>query len=194
MNTIKIILGLVPFALFSLLAHELPVGWAALIGAATAIILLLSDLRHGVKLVPAAGILVLGAFAAIGFLAGPGAASVLADFGRGLATLVLALLILATAKVAPFTAAYARETVQKQYWTSDRFLSSNRRISLAWGLSILAMAASHLIAETLAVGGVDRPILDALLNWGVPIYAILTTVKYTKRISGDDSRPAPAAA
>ena len=191
MNPVKIILGLVPFALFALLAGIMPVGWAALIGVLAAIIVLALDLKGGVKAVPVVAVLTLGAFAAIAFLEPAGTATALGTYGRGLATLALAAYILITAGFAPFTAAYAKETTPKQYWGSPRFVSLNRRISLAWGGTVLVMAAGHLVAETLSANGLNAPIILAALNWVLPIVAIIQTVKYTKRTIGADATPQP---
>ena len=184
MNPVKIILGLIPFALFTLLAGFVPVGWAALIGAVAAAVVVLSDLRRGVKTIPVLAVGVLAIFSVLGFVGSTHLQLVLADYGRGLATLILALVILATVPFAPFTAAYARETVPEQYWTSEKFRSENRRISLAWGLTVLVMAAGHLAAESLAIAGAAVPPLPFLLNWALPILAIIATVNYTKRTTG----------
>ena len=192
MNPIKIILGLVPFALFTLLAGVLPVGWAALVGMLAAIVVLLADLRGGVKAVPVVAVIIMAAFAGIAFLGGHEIAVALGTFGRGLATLVLAGFILVTVPFAPFTAAYARETTPKEYWGSEKFVTLNRRISLAWGGTVLVMAVGHLLAEGINAAGVTMPIIDAALNWGLPIFAIITTVKYTKRTIGADTTTQPA--
>jgi hypothetical protein len=192
MNPVKIILGLIPFALFSLLAGVMPAGWAALIGSIAAIVVLAADIRTGIKAVPVVAAITLGAFAALAFLGGPDIASVLGSYGRGLATLVLAAFILITAGFAPFTAAYAKESTPKQYWGSEKFVSLNRRISLAWGGTVLVMAAGHLIASAISAAGVTAPVIMAALNWGLPILAIVMTVKYTGRTVTAQTAPQPA--
>ncbi|MFF2051827.1 hypothetical protein ACFVU2_09525 [Leifsonia sp. NPDC058194] len=181
MSPLRIVLGLIPFALFQLLATAMPVGPAALIGMAAAIAAVLLDLRGGVKAVPAAGVVILGGLALVGFLAAPPVVAFVGDYGRGLATLLLALFILGTAPFAPFTAAYARQSVAKQYWRSLRFVATNRRISLMWGLAVLAMSVGHLLASALVGSGAAFPGLVVILNWGVPIAAIVATIKYTAR-------------
>jgi hypothetical protein len=191
MNSVKIILGLVPFALFSLLAGSIPIGWAALAGMLAAIIVLLADLRGGVKAVPIVAVITMAAFAVLGLLGGHAIGLVLGTYGRGLATLVLAAFILITAGFAPFTATYAKETTPKQYWGSETFVRTNRRISIAWGGAVLVMAVGHLLAEGIAAAGITMPIIDAALNWGLPISAIIATVKYTKRTVGTDNAPQP---
>ena len=194
MNPVKIILGLIPFALYALLSTVIPVGGAALAGAVAALVVALADIRRGVKAVPVVGVVVMGAFAILGFVASEQVQHLLADYGRGLATLVLAAFILVTAWFAPFTAAYARETVSKQFWGSARFVAVNRRLSLAWGLTVLVMAVGHLAASGLAVAGAAVPPLPFILNWGLPIVAIILTVRYTRQVAGSASESPSQAA
>jgi hypothetical protein len=114
MNPVKIILGLVPFALYALLAGVMPAGWAAVIGMLAAVVAMIVEFRGGIKAVPVVGIVVLGAFAWLGFAGDPFVQSLLEYCGRGLATLALAIYMLATAGFAPFTAQFARQSVPKQ--------------------------------------------------------------------------------
>jgi hypothetical protein len=193
MNSVKIILGLVPFALYALLAGVMPVGWAALIGMLAAVVAVIVELRGGIKAVPVVGIVVLGAFAWLGFAGDPFVQSLLEYYGRGLATLALAIYMLVTAGFAPFTAQFARQSVPKQYWKSERFIRINRHLSLAWGGVVLVTAVCHLIAGGLVVAGASAPIIVLGLNWAIPVFAILWTVKYTKRVVGADTPAATPA-
>lgn len=181
MNPTKIILGLVPFAMFSLLASVIPTGWAALLGVLPAIVMIAMDARTGIKALPVASAVMLAALSLIAFTAGHEASSVIGAYGRGLGTLLLAGYILITAGFAPFTAAYARETTPREYWGSATFNAVNRRISLAWGGAVLLMAVGHILAAAIAADGSVRPIVLVVLNWGIPVAAIVATVKYTVR-------------
>jgi hypothetical protein len=192
-NPTKIILGLIPFALFAVLAAWIPVGWAALAGAAVAVVAVLLELRGGVKALPVVGIVVLGAFAAIGFTGGAFAQTLLQFYGRGLATLALALYIFATLGFAPFTAQFAKQIVPREHWASERFVRVNRHLSAAWGVAVLVTACSHLLAGAVEAAHVSAPIIVLALNWGLPILAILWTLKYSKRVAGQDASPAVTA-
>jgi hypothetical protein len=194
MNPAKIILGLVPFAVFGLSATWVPLGWAGLLGLVAAITCLLLDLRAGVKALAVVGVVTMAAFAAVGFLVAPSVQDVIGDYGRGLATLVLGVYILVTAPFAPFSAGYARETVPREAWHSPRFVSLNRRISAAWGATVLGMAVCHLLASAIDGSGVHVPLVNVALNWGVPILAILATVRSTKALVGDAQRSHAASA
>jgi hypothetical protein len=188
-----VILGFVPFISFGLLSNAMPAGWAALVAGGIALVLLLSDLRSGVKLLSVAGVVVLGMLAAVGLVVGDGADTALRAYGSGTAVVLLAAIMLATAARAPFTAQYARQSVNEQYWHSATFISINRRLSAAWGLAALVMGAASL-----AVGGIEMSVGQApglfLLRVGVPAMAIIATLTYSKRVvASAHSAQAPAA-
>ena len=63
------------------------------------------------------------------------------DYGRGVCALILAVIMLGSLLVVPFTEQYAREQVPPAYWHSPVFRVLNRRISAAFGLAVLVMAA-----------------------------------------------------
>ncbi|MFS0894633.1 hypothetical protein [Microbacterium sp. 179-I 3D3 NHS] len=180
MNPVKIVLALIPFLVFGFLSHLIVPGWAALISAALALIVTLTDLRGGLKIVPLAGTVILAVFAVVGFAATPDAYPALAAYSHGIATLVLAGVILVTAAFAPFTASYAKQSVPREYWTSPTFVATNRRISAAWGGAVAAMGAAHLAAGALMAAGDTAPVISALVNWGIPVVAIVLAYKYTQ--------------
>ena len=87
--------------------------------------------------------------------------------------------------IVPFTEQYAREQVPPAYWHSPVFRVLNRRISAAFGLAVLVMAASHLLSGWLESRGDLTTIRNLALNWAVPIAVILAAIRYTERIKGD---------
>ncbi|MCM3778793.1 hypothetical protein [Microbacterium hydrocarbonoxydans] len=196
MNPVRIILSLVPLVAYGLLSRFLVPGWAALICAVLALLVVLTDLRGGIKLVPLTGAVMLSGLAVIGFVVSPDAYPFLEAYAHGIAVLLVGLVILATASTAPFTAAYAKQSVPEQYWTSPTFLSTNRRISTAWGLAVTAIGVAHLIAGAITASGASLPIIEALLNWGVEIWVIIHAYIYTQRTAaaaGHDSSTATTA-
>jgi len=90
MNPVKLILGFVPFILFTVLTGWIPIGWAAAAG--------------GIKVLPLVQAVILLVIAVLGFAAGPATVAFLTVYGRGLASLALGLFIVATAARTPFTA------------------------------------------------------------------------------------------
>jgi hypothetical protein len=150
MNAQKMFISLVPWLVFSVMIHRQgahAAGFAAVIATVLAAGLLIRDSRHGgVKVVDMTGVLTFGVLAVISFAGGTSVTDWIANYGRGAAALVLAVVMLGSVPVLPFTEQYARESVPSQYWGSPTFRSINRRISLAWGVAVLVMAAAHLLA------------------------------------------------
>jgi hypothetical protein len=136
MDTKKILVGFLPWIAFSLIATRVgagAVGLAALLALVIAAVLVGRSLSRGesVKLLEATAV---GTFALMGIWAivDPTSDAFLADYGRGLAALILAAVIALTLAVRPFTEQYARESVPQEYWDSPQFHAINRRISAAW--------------------------------------------------------------
>ncbi|GAA1855192.1 hypothetical protein GCM10009836_39040 [Pseudonocardia ailaonensis] len=201
MSTKQILLGFLPWIAFSLIATRVgpgAAGMAALLALVLAAVLVGRTVarRESVKLIEVTG---LATFAVIGAWAvvAPSSDAFLANYGRGLAALVLAVVIALSLAATPFTEQYARESVPRQYWDSPQFHAVNRRISAAWAGAVAAMGVGHLISGVIAsttteYGGylAARP-ADLILNWLVPGALILLTVRYTRRVVGEtESAPA----
>ena len=150
MNPLSIITGFIPQVLvFAILAKWLPLGWAAAAGLAVALVLIVVTATHGgVKILLVVQAVILAVFTVIGFAAARHDATAFEPYARGVASLALGAFIVATSFSFPFTAQFARRALLQQYWHSPQFLAVNRRISLVWGLAVLAIGASHLAATT----------------------------------------------
>ena len=187
MNPLSIVTGFIPLTLFAVLVNWLPLGWAAAAGLSAAVVIIaVTAARGGVKILPVVQSVILAVFTVVGFTAGAGPATTLAPYARGAASLALGAFILATSFSFPFTVQFARRSVPQQYWKSPQFLGVNRRISLAWGLAVLAVGAAHL-AAAFAGGGV--PVLHILLDWGIPVYAAYRAYSVTKHTIAQNARP-----
>lgn len=190
MNAKKMFLSLIPWLLFSLMIHRHgadAAGIAALLAAGLALFFLVKDSQHGsVKAIDVTGVTTFGVLAAACFAGGTSVAGWVADYGRGISALVLAVVMLGSTLAVPFSEQYARETVPHQYWGSPVFRSVNRRISAVWGLIVLVMAAGHLLAGKLdpatAPTAGSHP-AGLILNWVLPIGLIMLGVNRTRRIS-----------
>jgi hypothetical protein len=203
MSMTKVLVGFVPWIVFSLVATRVgPGAVAAAAGLAflVAVGLVVRSVVRGEspKLLELAGAVVFLAFA-VAATTTPVLDPVLASYGRAIAAAVLAVIIFALLPVLPFTEQYARESVPREYWHSPEFRSVNRRISAAWGGVVAVMAVGHTIAGTFEVpdpgaGLLHRPV-DLLLNWIVPALLVWWAARYTQRVSaaaGSSSRT-PAA-
>lgn len=199
MSAKSILVGFLPWIVFSLVATRVgsgAVGMAALLALAVALVMTAISVRRGEspKLIELTGI---GVFAVMGAVAvvEPASDTVFAFYGRGLAALALAVLVFVTLPFRPFTEQYARASVPRQYWDSPAFHAINRRVSAAWGGTIMVMGVGHLIAGALAAGAAEstgyltsRP-GDLILNWVIPGLLVLVTVRYTQRVVGGEPAP-----
>ena len=194
----QVLFGLAPWLLFSIMTHRLGDNEVAIAGLVAAIVALAMMLytrgRGGIKLLDAAAVVTFGVIAIVGFAGGRSVDDWLANFGRGGSTLILGALMLLSAVTVPFTEQYARESVPQEYWGTHQFRSTNRAISLAWGLAVVVMGIGHVIA-----GFVDsstdpstgaRP-ADLFLNWILPIVLVLLVIKYTQREAGHARQVSP---
>lgn len=200
MSMLKTLTGFVPWAVFSLVATREGAGGvttAALLAFFVAVGFMIASMAHGrsPKVLEVTGALVFAAFGVVGIV-DPAADAFLADYGRSLATLILAVVIFALLPVMPFTEQYARETVPQQYWHSPVFRSVNRRISAAWGGVIAVMAVGHALAALITEPDAtvpNRPV-DLLFNWVVPALLTWWAVRYTGRVSAEAHDAAAARA
>lgn len=180
MNPLSIVIGFIPQIVFMIVVNWLPLGGAAAVALAVAVVIIaVTAARGGIKILPVVQGAILAAFTVVGFTVGSHQAATFEPYARGTASLALGAFILATCVAYPFTAQFARASVPSQYWKSPQFLGLNRRISLAWGLAVLSVGAAHLAAAFVG-GGV--PVLRLLLDWGVPAFALYQAYSVTKRV------------
>jgi hypothetical protein len=190
MNPLKIVIGFIPQVVFMLAVNWLSLGQAAAVGLAVAVALIVvTALSGGVKTLPVVQAVILAAFTVAGFTVGSHSAATFEPYARGTASLVLGAFILATCASFPFTAQFARASVPPALWKSPQFLAVNRRISLAWGLAVLAVGVAHLAAALIGGG----PVVRLLLDWGVPAVALYRAYAVTKTTIAHSARqPQPA--
>lgn len=194
MNAKTMLLGLAPWALFSLLAQRLGadvVAIAALLACASSAVLACIGIRKkgGLKIIDAAGIVTFGVIALLGLFSSPELDQTLVDFGRGGSALVLAAVMGISALTVPFTEQYARDSVDPLYWSSPVFRAKNKKISAMWAGVVFVMAICHTIAGALAATSTvdgNHP-GNLLLNWVIPIMLIIWAVKRTRAIA--DNHP-----
>lgn len=203
MSVKQILLGFLPWVVFSAISTRVgpgAVGMAALLALVVAAVFVARSVgcRKSPKLLEITAVVT---FAAIGTwaLVEPASDDFLAWYGRGLAAIVLAVVITASLAVRPFTEQYARESVPQQYWDSPRFHAVNRKISAAWAGAVGVMGVGHLISGVLAANAADytgylvsRP-GDLILNWLVPGLLIYMTVNYSRRVVAETDAPVQVA-
>lgn len=200
MSMKKVLVGFVPWIVFTLIATRIgpgAVGVACALAFVVAVGLIVRSVsrNESPKLLEVVGAVVFLLLGGVSFLY-PATDAFLSSYGRALAATILAAVIFLLLPVMPFTEQYARESVPREYWHSPTFRSINRRISAAWGGAIAAMALSHVVAgmfETPVAGAglLHRPV-DLLFNWIVPALLLWAAARYTQRAAGDDDQEQPA--
>jgi hypothetical protein len=199
MKPLPLILSFLPLIAFSLLARLLPhgdVGAAALTAAVIAVIAAVAVRPvWPPKVVNATSIVLFTVFAVVGFAGSAGTDRWLATWAAAGVALVMGLVILALIPVIPFTEQFARLSTPQAYWSSPTFKQINRVLSVAWGVALIAVGASRVVA--VAVNGhTTRRLPDLLLGLVIPglilTYMLKFSKSYPERVTHQAQAEAPA--
>jgi hypothetical protein len=184
MKTLSLIIGFLPFIVFSLMARFLPsgdIGFAGLIAAVIAAIALVAiKPRWPPKIINACSLVLFGVIAILGFTAGRHTDSWLYTWAGAGVGIILGLVILALLPVMPFTEQYAKETVPRAQWSSPTFKKINRVLSTAWGLAIVGIGVSRLAAAAIDRATSSHTIVQTFLGLLVPVFILVRVIKFTK--------------
>ena len=199
MKPLPLILSFLPLIAFSLLARLLPhgdVGVAALTAAVIAAIAAVAVRPvWPPKVINATSIVLFAVFAVVGFAGSAGTDRWLATWAAAGVALVMGLVILALIPVIPFTEQFARLSTPQAYWSSPTFKQINRVLSGAWGVALLGVGASRVVA--VAVNGhTTRRLPDLLLGLVIPglilTYMLKFSKSYPERVTHQAQAEAPA--
>jgi hypothetical protein len=208
MHSKKMLISLIPWILFTVIAGHAganPVGWAAAITGLLALGIAVTGItqrkvdgsRSSLKVVDATGIVTFAGTAALAFTGSPGLRQDIVDYGRGACALILAIVMLGSLLIIPFSEQYARESVPRAYWHSPIFRSINHHVSAAFGIAVLLMSVGHFYSGYLDSHGGTSTTTNLVLNWVIPVLVILAALIYTDRLvtvtdkrSAADSRTA----
>jgi intracellular septation protein A len=199
MKPLPLILSFLPLIAFSLLARLLPhgdVGAAALTAAVIAVIAAVAVRPvWPPKVVNATSIVLFTVFAVVGFAGSAGTDRWLATWAAAGVALVMGLVILALIPVIPFTEQFARLSTPQAYWSSPTFKQINRVLSLGWGVALLGVGASRVVAVALD-GHTTRRLPDLLLGLVIPglilTYMLKFSKSYPERVTHQAQAEAPA--
>jgi len=182
MKSLTLILAFLPLIAFSLLARFLPSGYigvAALVAAVIAAIAIATSRPvWPPKILNSCSFVLFTLLAVLGFTLGKGDDSWLATWGGAGVGIILGLVILVLVPVVPFTEQFARESTPRAYWGSPTFKKINRVLSAAWGVAILAVGASRVVAAA-----VDRHtshrVLELLLGVAIPLVIVVYMLRFS---------------
>jgi pyruvoyl-dependent arginine decarboxylase (PvlArgDC) len=177
-----IFIALVPWVVFTILAQHVSLELGSLIALVAAVVIAFPGLRAGrPKMLELGAVVTFAAFAVVSLAADHHTATDVARYARGIAAAGLAVIAFTSLFFVPFTEQYAREQVDERLWSSPRFKSINRRLTVMWGAVFAAMVPFHIVA-----GALDRPGTNILFNWVVPVALVVWAVKQSSA-AGDDS-------
>jgi hypothetical protein len=169
--------GFAPWILLSLIEGPDRLVLAAVLACGLAVATTVAGAAVSVrpKVLDIAGIAFFGALAAWAALADPGTSRWLGVWAGELSNGAIALITVLSLLVhRPFTLQYARETTEREYWTTPLFLRINYVITAAWAVVFAAIA----IVGSIGDGPLHQP--DNLwTNWLVPIALIVFATKFT---------------
>jgi hypothetical protein len=174
-----IYLAFVPWAVFTLLAQHSTLKLAAVGALLASVVIAARSVRAGgAKALELAAVLAFVGFTFVAFAADPATASFVDRYARAIAAALLAVIAFGSLLAVPFTEQYARETVQRQFWSSPRFKQINRKLTTMWALVFAAMVPAHVIA-----GALDTHRANLIFNWAIPIALVIWAAKRTAQVS-----------
>lgn len=177
-------IALAPWILFTVVTNHSDVKVASLVALVAAVLIATPAVLAGrPKILELGAVVTFIAFTIVAFVGDPSTAHWMARYARGIAAAGLALIAFASLLATPFTEQYAREQVPEQFWSSPKFKSVNRRLTLMWGLVFTAMIPFHILA-----GAIDKPWANVIFNWVIPIYLIVWAAKRSQAVADDDKR------
>ena len=203
MKPLPLIMSFLPLIAFSLLTKWLPhhdIGYAALVAAIFAAIATFMHRPYWPpKILNAASLALFTVLAVVGFASHAGTDRWLAIWAGAGVGLILGGVILVLLPVMPFTEQFARESTPQAYWNSPTFKQINRVLSAGWGLAIVGLGVSRLIAAILDEHTSGTRLPDLLFGTAIPIVIIVYMLKFTQSYPekvtghGGDQPAAPSA-
>jgi hypothetical protein len=184
MKPLALILAFLPLIAFSLLSRFLPssdIGVAALVAAVIAGVAMVT-IRPlwPPKILNACSLILFALLAVLGFALGKGDDSWLATWGGAGVGIVIGLVILALIPVMPFTEQFARESTPEAVWNSPTFKQINRVLSIAWGVAIVGLGVSRVVAAVIDQHTASHRLPEILLGAAVPVVIIVYMLKFSK--------------
>jgi hypothetical protein len=148
----RLYLGLIPWVVFVIVGRGTVEGvaWGAFAALAVALVIVAISARA--RSVKDLEVFAVGLFAGLAVWAVSdqhNPLGVLQRFHGAIAVGTLALFAVVSLALQPFTEAYAREVVQRKFWTTARFNRANVELTLLWAVVFAATAASFAAAGVL---------------------------------------------
>jgi hypothetical protein len=191
MKPIPLIVAFLPLVTFSVLARLLPAGdfgIAALVAAAIAAVALIAFRPiWPPKIIQGCSLVLFAGLAIAGFVAGHDDDRWLSRWGGAGVAVVMGVVILLLIPLMPFTEQFARQTVPRAQWSSPVFKKVNQVLSAAWGVAIMAIGASRVVAAIIDRHTPhSRPLVllfSAIVPVAIALYMLIFSRSYPERVT-----------
>jgi hypothetical protein len=171
--------ALVPWVLFTVIAEHGTLQLASIAALVIAVAISRPGIQAGrPKALEIGAVVAFAGFTLVALTADASTAEFVERYARAIAAALLALIAFGSLATVPFTEQYARERVSPQLWSSPRFKSVNRRLTLMWGCVFATMVPFHI-----AAGAIDTRVTNIALNWVIPIGLVVWAVQQTQTIT-----------
>jgi hypothetical protein len=196
MKSSKLILTFLPLITFSVLARFLPHGDIGVAGVVAAVMALVGVLASRPvwppQIVVFCSLILFTLIAVLGFTLGNHDDRWLATWGGAGMPLIIGLIMLILVPVMPFTEQFARQATPQAYWSSPTFKKIHRVLSASWGLAIMAIGVSRLIAAAIN-GHTTHRLPELLLGLAVPAVILIYMLRFSKSYPERVTHNEPAA-
>ena len=175
-----IYVAFVPWVLFTFIGQRSTLEIGALVAFAAAVIIAFPSTRaHRPKALEIGAVVAFAGFSVVAIVADHSTTVFMARYARAIAAAILALIALTSLVFTPFTEQYARESVPREFWSSDTFKRINRQLTLMWACVFLVMIPSHI-----AAGLINTRPANLVFNWLIPVGLIVLAAKRTAAAGG----------
>jgi hypothetical protein len=176
-----IYVAFVPWVLFTFVGERSTLVIGALVAFAAAVVIAYPSTRaHRPKALEIGAVVAFAGFSVVAIVADHSTTVFMARYARAIAAAILALIALVSLAFTPFTEQYARESVPRQFWSSESFKRINRRLTLMWAWLFLVMVPSHIVA-----GALNTHRANLIFNWLIPVGLIVLAAKRTEAAGRD---------
>ncbi len=176
-----IYVAFVPWVLFTFVAQRSTLVIGALVAFAAAVVIAFPSTRaHRPKALEIGAVVAFAGFSLVAIVADHSTTVFMARYARAIAAAILALIALTSLVLTPFTEQYARESVPREFWSSETFKRINRKLTLMWACVFLVMIPSHIVA-----GVINTHRANLIFNWLIPVGLIVLAAKRTEAAGGE---------
>jgi ABC-type Fe3+-siderophore transport system permease subunit len=185
MKPLTLIMSFLPIIAFSLLSKVLPhgdIGWAALIAVIFAVINIVTHRPYlPPKILNVTQVAMFVIVTVVSFVGDASTDRWVAIWIPPAVALVVGVVILAMIPVVPFTEQFARQSTPQAYWSSPTFKQINRVLSLGWGVALVGVGISRLIAVIIEQNSTgSHRAIDLVFAAAIPVVILIYMLRFSK--------------